>query len=85
MTGDDNINEPEAIYGAVPSKKKIVFFNSFDEAEEYGLKEMAGHSYEERLQNLETMRKRMYAHLLLPNGEWPPLKKIITIEKASTK
>lgn len=79
----NNINEPDAVYSTAPSKKKITFFNSFDEAEEYGLKQMAAHSYEERLTNLEIIRKRTYSHLLLPDGSWPLLKRIITIEKAT--
>ncbi len=82
---NNNINKPEAAYGASPSQKKIRFFNSFDEAEEYGLKEMARHSHEERLKNLEVLRRRTFNYLLLPNGKWPPLKRIITIEKGEFK
>ena len=83
MTEEDNkVTEPEVAY---TSQKKITFFNSFDEAEEHGLREMAGHSYEERLRNLEAIRRRTYGHLLLPDGKWPPLKKVITIEKGSFK
>jgi hypothetical protein len=64
-------------------KKKITFFNSFEEAEEHGLRVMASHSHEERLRNLQILRKRTYSHLLLPDGTWPPLARIITIEYAS--
>ena len=78
---DDNINEPEAIYDAVPSKKKITFFSSFDEAEEYGLKKMAGHSHEERLRNLEILRLRSFNRKASHAGE----KKTITIEFATYK
>lgn len=81
----NKVNEPEIEYRAVTSQKKITFFNSFDEAEEHGLKEMSGHSYEKRLENLEILRKRTNGHLLLPDGTWPPLKKIITIEKGTFK
>jgi hypothetical protein len=77
---DNKKNGPEVAYA---SEKKITFFNSFAEAEEHGLRQMANHSYEERLRNLETIRRRTYGHLLLPNGNWPPLKKTITIEKGS--
>ena len=84
MTGDNNIvNESSAEYGLPSPVKKITFFNSFEEAEQYGLREMASHSYEQRLANLETIRKRTYSHLLLPDGSWPPLDKVIMIEKAS--
>jgi hypothetical protein len=78
---NSNINEPEKKH----VKKEIIFFNSFDEAEEYGLKKMASHSHEERLANLETIRKRVYSHLLLPNGEWPRMRKVITIERGMLK
>jgi hypothetical protein len=73
------------MYGSSSIQKKITFFNSFEEAEEHGLREMAGHSHEERLRNLEIIRRRTYSHLLLPNGQWPPLKKVITIEKGTFK
>lgn len=46
--------EPSLPYG----NKKLVFFNSFEEAELHGLKEMAAHTYEQRLANLETLRAR---------------------------
>jgi hypothetical protein len=80
---EDNkkINEPEIEYEKLTSKKKITFFNSFQGAEEYGLREMANHGHEERLRNLEILRKSTYSHLLLPDGKWPPLKRIITIDK----
>ena len=83
MTEEDNmVNEPDMAY---TSQKKITFFNSFAEAEDHGLKEMANHSYEERLRNLETIRRRTYGHLLMPDGSWPPLKKTITIVKGFYK
>jgi hypothetical protein len=80
-----NINEPGAKYGPGPLKKEIIIFNSFDEAEEYGLKRMASHSHEERLASLEILRRRSFNRLLLPDGSRPPLKKIITIEYATYK
>ena len=83
MTEEDNmVNEPDMAY---TSQKKITLFNSFAEAEDHGLKEMANHSYEERLRNLETIRRRTYGHLLMPDGSWPPLKKTITIVKGFYK
>jgi hypothetical protein len=39
----DKVNEPEVTY-QVAQQNKITFFNSFEEAEEYGLKQMASHS-----------------------------------------
>lgn len=79
----NKVNEPAVQYSPVTSQKKITFFNSFDEAEEHGLKEMASHSYEKRLENLQILRKRFNRHLLLPDGSWPALQKIITIEKGT--
>lgn len=63
-------------------KRKLTFFNSFEEAEEHKLIEMASHSHEQRLENLEVLRRRIYGHLLLPDGSWPPLARVITIVKA---
>ena len=73
MTEDnDQLNEPGAIYEREPSQKKITFFNSFEEATEHKLKQMAGHSYAERLNNLEIIRRSNYV-------DRPPLGKMITI------
>ena len=79
----NKLNEPGAEYvkPAVDNTRSITFFNSFDEAELQGLKEMAAHTHHERMANLEIIRKRNYSHLLLPNGQWPPLQKVITIIK----
>jgi hypothetical protein len=82
---NDQVNEPEVGYGLTPANRKITFFNSFEEAEEYGLKEMASHSYAERLKNLEIIRKRTFRHLLLPDGKWPKVERIIIIEKGTLK
>ena len=79
----NNLGEPEAAYSANSSKKTIRFFNSFDEAEEYGLREMANHSHEERLRNLQILRKRIYSEYLLPDGTWPRMERKLTIIKAS--
>jgi hypothetical protein len=82
---DNKVNEPGVEYrGNKPAaKRSITFFNSFEEAELHSLKQMAAHSPEERLANLEILRKRTWHHLLLPNGQWHPLPRIITIEKGT--
>ncbi len=86
MTADDNnINEPEPFYDASPLKKKITFFNSFDEAEENALRKMASHSHEERLKNLEILRGRSFNRHRLSDGKSSTLKKIITIDFATYK
>ena len=80
---NQSVNEPSAEYQKSAAKKSIRFFNSFEEAEDYGRKQMAGHTHEQRLQNLEILRKRIYAEYLLPNGEWPPLSRTFKVIKAT--
>jgi hypothetical protein len=74
--------EPAVTYGT--GNKKITFFKSFEQAEEYGMREMASHTPEQRMEFLEILRKRFF-HDRLVNGKWPPLKRIITIEKGTCK
>lgn len=50
----NKVEEPAVEYAG----KRLTFFNSFEEAELHGLKEMAAHTYEQRLSNLEILRKR---------------------------
>ena len=73
--------EPAVEFG----KKKITFFNSFDEAEEFQLRKMAKRTHLERMQHLEILRKRANSDYLLPDGSWPPLAKTITIIYATFK
>jgi hypothetical protein len=67
--------EPETDY----TKRSITFFQSFEEATLHGLKEMASHTHEERLANLETLRRRFF----LKEKEWKPLARVITIVKGT--
>lgn len=60
--------EPSLPYG----NRKLTFFNSFEEAELHGLKEMAAHTYEQRLANLEVLRARTF-------NTNKPLERVITI------
>lgn len=57
---ESNLNEPVSGYQPSSLDKQITFFNSFEEAKELGRKEMAVHSPEERMRNLEIWRKRIY-------------------------
>ncbi len=72
----NKVNDPEVSY-----ERKITFFNSFEEAELHGLKEMAVHSHAQRMENLEVLRKRMFADRLDASGNWLPLERTITIIK----
>ncbi len=63
-------------------KKCITVFNSFEETEEYGRREMANHTPHQRLLFLEQLRKRVYNNQLNDEKKWKPLKKIITVEYA---
>ena len=67
------------------ANKKITIFNSFDEAEEYRLRNMASHTHEQRMENLAALRKSTYKKPLLPDGSIPPLRKVITVIYASYK
>lgn len=72
----NELNEPTAEY--TPAKKKrITFFNSFEEENEHNYKMLAGMSYEERLTNLEERRK-VSLHHLLKEGKWVPLSRKFT-------
>ncbi len=76
---DDNnhneVNDSAETYSSL-NQRRITFFKSFEEAELHGLKEMASHSYETRLANLELLRRRF----LFPDTE-PVLQRVITIIK----
>ena len=76
-TKEPKANEPVAAYGA----KRIHFFKSFEEQEEYELIQMAALSPKELLNKLEMMRRFFLRTYLTADGNWPPLKRIITITK----
>jgi hypothetical protein len=82
MPAEENIepnqsNEPLGTY----ANGKIIFFKSFDEQEEYERRKMASLSHDELIDKLENMRKFFFKKYLLPDGSWPPLERIITIQK----
>ena len=74
--------EPAVTYEKSP-KKTITFFNSFEEMEAHNYQYLASLSYEQRIRNLEKLRKQIFHKSLLPNGEWPLLKRTFTITKLS--
>ncbi len=87
MDAENNeVNEPQGAWqGSTTGVKTLTFFNSFEEAKDYGRKRMAEMSPKQRLENLEEMRKHFLKHLLLPNGQWPPFVPVLTIKKGVLK
>ena len=59
--------------------KKIQIFTSFEEEKSYEAKKQVSLTYNERLTQLECLRKIIYKEHLLPDGSWKPLVKKITI------
>lgn len=78
-------DEKQHTYGSETTNKTIHFFSTFKEAEEYGYKEMASHTYLQRLNFLEILRKRIYNDKLTPDGKWFPLERTLTIISATLK
>ena len=80
MDDEKNIvNDPASEYANNQNGKKITFFNSFDEMEDFGRLKMAKMTPAERLDTLDQMRKFFYNEYLNPDGTWPPLDRVITI------
>jgi len=69
--------EPSSSY----NRGEIKIFHSFEEQEEYQLQKMSNRTYKERLDHLELLRKFFLREYLLPDGNWAPIEKIITIQK----
>ena len=76
---ENELNEPSVEY-RTNQQKRITFFKSFEEENEYTHKMRAATSYEERLSNLEERRKIVY-NAPLKNGEWFPLLRKFTVIK----
>jgi len=77
---DKQVNEPEVAYSISP-KKQIVVFNSFEEMEQDRLKGLASLSHGQCLQILSRNRRRIFKDILLPDGTFPPFKKVIQISQ----
>ena len=65
-------------------KKEIHFFNSFEEENEFTARQRASLSYDERMKNIEQLRKMVFSKYLLDNGSWPPIAKVFKIMKPYT-
>ncbi|MEX2592039.1 MAG: hypothetical protein WD426_04640 [Anditalea sp.] len=68
-------NESSAAYG----KRQVVFFDSFEEENEYVAKQRANTSYEKRMRDMEQLRKNVFHNHLLPDNSWKPVAKIFKI------
>lgn len=69
------VNEPIAAY----AEKRIVFFNSFEEENEYTAKKRAETPPDKRMLFIEQLRKSIFNKYLLPDGSWPSIKKVFKI------
>ena len=69
------VGEPAVTY----EKRRIVFFNSFEEENEYTAKKRAEVPYDERMMNIEELRKRVFNKYLLPDNSWRSIKKVFKI------
>lgn len=70
------VNEPIAVYGDT----RIHIFKSFEEQKEFKVLEMAKLSPTQLMDKLEAMRKIFLRNYLLPDGNWKPIEKTITIK-----
>ena len=77
------VSEPQAAYGKTMDKT-IRFFSSFEEENEYVAKQNALLSYDQRMSNIEHLRKLVFSQYLLPNGSWAPVAKVFKIMKPYT-
>jgi hypothetical protein len=58
---------------------RIVFFSSFEEENEYTAMRRAGRSFDERMTQIETLRKWAFHKFLLTDNTWPPISKTFKI------
>ncbi|MDI1233970.1 MAG: hypothetical protein PSX81_06805 [bacterium] len=75
ITKSLQVNEPTAIYG----EQSIVFFKSFEEEEIHVAKARAALTYEQRMTQIEVLRKQVFNDFLLPNNTWPTIAPIFKI------
>ena len=84
MSEENNyqLNDPAASYSA---EKRITFFSSMQEMDEYKISEMAKLTHEQLLANLDLLRKFVLREHLSKDGLWPNLARTITIKKPKTE
>lgn len=69
------VKEPVFAYG----EKRIVFFNSFKEENEYTAKKRSEMPYDKRMMNIEELRKKIFNKYLTPGNKWYSIKKVFKI------
>ncbi|MBL0052957.1 MAG: hypothetical protein IPP29_16315 [Bacteroidetes bacterium] len=72
-------SEPQAGY-ELSNNKQIIFFNSFEESEEYNRKQMCEASYEQRLKNLEVLRSRRFILDRIQKLKLPMIKYLLSLK-----
>jgi hypothetical protein len=83
VTNTVNLSEPEVIYSS-SKRRKLILFKSFEQGEEYELRTMAAKTPEQRMHKLEAMRKFFLREYLTADGNWKPIKRIITMQPPKT-
>ena len=58
---------------------KITFFSSFEEENEYTAMQRAGKSYDDRMTEIERLRKWAFHKFLMTDNTWPPISKTFKI------
>ena len=71
--------ESRSSYRTGDANRRVLFFSSFEEENEFVAKERAALSYDERMTHAEKLRKRIFSKFLLPGGSWQPIAKVFKI------
>ncbi len=75
----EEVNEPLTFYWGANKIKPIIRFLTTEQQEQDSREYSASLTHEQRLKWLEEKRKATFKSYLLPDGNFPPLKKVITI------
>jgi hypothetical protein len=74
-----NNNEEKSITQKAYPSNEIKFFSSFEEENEYTAMRRAGKSFDERMIEIEILRKWVFRDFLLEDNTWPPISKTFKI------
>lgn len=74
-----NNNKEKLITQKAYPTNEIIFFSSFEEENEFTAKKRAGKSFDERMTQIETLRKWVFHKFLLTDNTWPPISKTFKI------
>jgi hypothetical protein len=81
---EKNNNEEKSITHEVHPTNELKFFPSFEEENEYTAMQCAAKSFDDRMLEIETLRKRVFRKFLLPDNTWPPISKTFKILPPNT-